>query len=427
MVIATIDSLLALDWPALEILIVDNNTGDAALWQPVEAHVEARVAAGVKAQLCFFHLPQWPGYKAGALNFALERTDPRAEWIAVVDADYLVNPNWLRSLGGYFSDPTVGIVQSPQAHRDWSQSRLSRMMNWEYDGFFRNGMHHRQERDAAIQHGTMTVIRAGALRAANGWETACVCEDTELGLRLVQQGLRLVYVDAVLGSGLVPTDFAAYQRQRRRWAQGAMQILRIHRQALFGRSRLTLAQRYHLVAGWLPWVGDGLHLFFSLAAMLWTIGVLVSPETFGWPIALFVVPLAVFFVIRLFLTPLLYRRRVPCRPDEVVGAVLAGIGLSHSVARGVFAGLFKNDAVFAVTRKGVGNSRRQSGGALASVGQEIALSAGLLTCIVAVGLQPGAESDVARWGWMLALGLQVLPYLAAVVCASLPLRPKLRR
>ena len=95
----------------------------------------------------------------------------------------------------------------------------------------------------------------------------------------MQQGLRLVYVDEVLGSGLVPTDFSAYQRQRRRWAQGAMQILRTHRQSLFGRSSLSLAQRYHFVAGWLPWVGDGLHLFFSLAAMLWTLGVLLAPET----------------------------------------------------------------------------------------------------------------------------------------------------
>ena len=283
MVIATIDSLLALDWPAFEIVVVDNNTSDAALWQPVEAHVQACLAAGLKTQLRFFHLPQWPGYKAGALNFALEKTDPRAEWIAVVDADYLVKSNWLRALGGYFSDPTVGVVQSPQAHRDWSQSTLSRMMNWEYDGFFRIGMHHRQERDAAIQHGTMTVIRASALRAVNGWETACVCEDSELGLRLVQQGLRLVYVDEVLGSGLVPTDFAAYQRQRRRWAQGAMQILRTHRQALFGRSSLSLAQRYHFVAGWLPWVGDGLHLFFqSRRHAAGRSACCIAPEVF-WP------------------------------------------------------------------------------------------------------------------------------------------------
>ena len=425
MVIATIDSLLALDWPAFEIVIVDNNTGDPALWQPVETHVQACLAAGVAPQLRFFHLPQWPGYKAGALNFALAQTDARAEWIAVVDADYLVESNWLRALGGHFADPTVGVVQSPQAHRDWSDSLLSRMMNWEYDGFFRIGMHHRQERDAAIQHGTMTVIRASALRAVNGWATACVCEDSELGLRLVQRGLRLVYVDEVLGSGLVPTDFSAYQRQRRRWAQGAMQILRTHRQSLFGRSSLPLAQRYHFVAGWLPWVGDGLHLFFSITAILWTLGVLIAPSLFGLPITLFVVPLAVFFVIRLLLTPLLYGRRVPCPVADVAGAAVASVGLSHSVARGVLAGLFGKSAVFAVTRKGIGNRPLKAAGAFASVREEIALLGGLLACIVALGFQPTAESDVARLVWMLALGLQALPYLAALVCAGLPLRLKL--
>ena len=50
-------------------------------------------------------------------------------------------------------------------------------------------------------------------------------EDAELGLRLLRQGLSAVYVDQVQGSGLVPADFAAYRRQRRRWAQGAMQTL----------------------------------------------------------------------------------------------------------------------------------------------------------------------------------------------------------
>ena len=194
------------------------------------------------------------------------------------------------------------------------------MMNWEYDGFFRIGMHHRQERDAAIQHGTMTVIRASALRAANGWETACVCEDTELGLRLVQRGLRLVYVDEVLGSGLVPTDFAAYQRQRRRWAQGAMQILRTHRQALvwplppalgaalpFRRRLVALGRRR--AASVFQCHGDALDdRACWLRPVVWL------------PITLFVVPLAVFFVIRLLLTPLLYGRRVPCPVADVAGA-----------------------------------------------------------------------------------------------------------
>ena len=434
MVIAAIDSLLTLEWPAFEVLVVDNNTSNQALWNPVEAHVRARLAAADKASdtaasgpsLSFFHLPHWPGYKAGALNFALEHTDPRAEWVAVVDADYLVKPEWLRALAGYFADMAVGVVQSPQAHRDWSDTRLRRMMNWEYDGFFRIGMHHRQERDAAIQHGTMTLIRAAALRDVGGWDVDCVCEDTELGLRLMQAGFRLIYVDQVLGTGLVPTDFAAYQRQRRRWAQGAMQILRRHWAILFGESRLQPAQRYHFIAGWLPWLGDTLHLFFSVAAISWTLGVLAAPQIFGLPIALFVVPLAVFFVTRLALVPLLYSRRVPCPAADVAGAALAGMGLSHSIARGVIAGLSGRRAVFDVTRKGKTSDNPeapplQQPGAFASVREESVLLLGLLLCIAALGFAPGEPSATLKV-WILALSLQALPYAAAIGCAWLSFR-----
>ena len=432
MVRATIDRLLALDWPAFEVLVVDNNTNDPALWQPVEAYVNARRAAATKTAqtsasgpgLRFFHLPRWPGYKAGALNFALAQTDPRAEWVAVVDADYLVAPDWLRALAGHFAAPTVAVVQSPQAHRDWAGTRLRRMMNWEYDGFFRIGMHHRQEREAAIQHGTMTLIRAAALRRVGGWDAGSICEDSELGLRLLRQGWRLVYVDQVLGTGLVPSDFAAYQRQRRRWAQGAMQILRRHRSALFGRSRLQPAQRYHFVAGWLPWLGDALHLGFSVVAIAWTLGVLSAPQIFGLPTPLFVAPLGVFVALRLLLVPLLYSRRVPCSAADIVGAALAGMALSHSIARGVIAGLTRQRAVFHVTRKGPveRTEKTRAGrrpGAYASVREEAALLVGLLASIAAIGVQPVAANPASA-GWLqLALGMQALPYAAALVCAWL--------
>jgi exo-beta-1,3-glucanase (GH17 family)/cellulose synthase/poly-beta-1,6-N-acetylglucosamine synthase-like glycosyltransferase len=434
MVIATIDSLLALDWPDLEIIVVDNNTADPALWQPVEAHVQRRLrergttalntalSTANEPALRFFHLPAWPGFKAGALNFALEQTDPRAEWIGVVDADYLVDPQWLRVLAGYFADPDIGIVQAPQAHRDWHGHALRRMMNWEYEGFFRIGMHHRHERDAIVQHGTMTLIRATALRDVGGWDGGCVCEDSELGLRVLQHGLRAVYVDRVLGTGLVPADFGAYRRQRRRWAQGAMQILRQHAGALFGPSPLSLGQRYHFVAGWLPWIGDALHLVFSLAALAWTCGFLVAPQLFGLPIGLFVVPLTVFFLARLVLGPLLYWRRVPCPPADIAGAALAGMGLSHSIARGVIAGLTRRHAVFHVTRRSDVSAKaapsRSARRLLGVVREEAALLLGLLACIMALALQrlPG---DTTTAVWMAVLGMQALPYAAALACGLL--------
>ncbi len=429
MVIATIDSLLALDWPALEILIVDNNTSDPALWQPVQDHVrrhlqEREAGATHGPALRFFHLPDHPGFKAGALNFALTQTDPQAAWIAVVDADYLVRPEWLRELAGHFGDPTVGIVQAPQAHRDWNDRPLRRMMNWEYEGFFRIGMHHRHERDAIVQHGTMTVIRAAALRGVGGWDEGCICEDTELGLRLFRLGLRAVYVDRVFGAGLVPADFGAYRRQRQRWAQGAMQILRRHAGALFGPSPLRRGQRYHFVAGWLPWIGDALHLVFSFAAMAWSLGFLLAPQWFGLPTALFVVPLAVFFLARLVLGPLLYWRCVPCSAAGIAGAALAGMGLSHSVARGIIAGLTGRRAVFHVTRRVAATDPTPAAKPrvankyawLADVREETALLFGLLVCIstLAVHREPG---DTALAMWMIVLSMQSLPYAAALACA----------
>ena len=157
MVKLTLDSLAKLEYQNFEVLVIDNNTKDPTVWQPVETYV---THLGPKFR--FFHLDNWPGFKAGALNYALTQTDPRTEVVGVVDADYVVRPDWLSRLVGHFDAPKVAVVQAPQAHRDFKQNAFRRMCNWEFDGFFRIGMHHRNERDAIIQHGTMTLVRKTA-------------------------------------------------------------------------------------------------------------------------------------------------------------------------------------------------------------------------------------------------------------------------
>jgi len=438
MVIATLESLLALDWPALEICVVDNNTVDPALWQPVAQHV-ASLASRLNGAKCSQHdglvqviapgrrilfacVPTLAGFKAGALNRALSLTSEQAAWVAVVDADYCVQDDWLRAVGGYFEDPLVAIVQAPQAHREL-HSPLARAMNAEYDGFFRNGMHHRHERNAIIQHGTMTLIRASALRAALGWETRSICEDTELGLRLLATGARAVYVDRVFGAGLVPDDSISYGRQRFRWACGAMQILRLHARALLGPSPLSVGQRYHFVAGWLPWWGDTLHLLFSVAMVLWTIGMLAAPTRFDQPNWFFTLPLAAFFVSRLLVGPLLHARRVSGALSDVAAAALAGMALSHTIATGVISGLLGRRATFEVTRKAAVDGLpavRSSGLSHAvSVRQEALLLSALMACLLALTLAGEALpwTRAERLAWMALLCLQALPYLAALLLA----------
>ena len=120
----------------------------------------------------------------------LRSRTPRAdaEIIGVIDADYVVHPDWLKDLVPAFRRSHVGLVQAPQDHRDGERSAMHHAMNGEYAGFFDIGMVQRNEANAIIVHGTMCLIRRAALEAAGGWSSDTICEDTDLGLTLLEHG-----------------------------------------------------------------------------------------------------------------------------------------------------------------------------------------------------------------------------------------------
>jgi exo-beta-1,3-glucanase (GH17 family)/cellulose synthase/poly-beta-1,6-N-acetylglucosamine synthase-like glycosyltransferase len=414
MVILTIDSLAALDYENFEVLVIDNNTKRDEVWQPVEEHCRK-----LGAKFRFFHLNPWPGFKAGALNFGLKQTDPRAEVIAAIDADYVVRADWLKALTGYFADPKVAVVQCPQAHRDWEHNEFRRMTNWEYDGFFRIGMHHRNERNAIIQHGTMTMVRRGALEATGAWSEWTICEDAELGLRLMHAGYDTIYVDEVMGRGLTPADFTAYKSQRYRWAFGAMQILKARWHWLTERGPLSAGQRFHFLTGWFSWFADALHLAFTMLALTWTAGMIGLPEYFTLPLDLFIYPILGFFVFKAVIGIWLYRVRVPCSWKDTIAASVASMGLSHAIARGIYLGLWKKQGEFVRTAK----SRRigQRPNPFAAVQEEllmfIAIMLGIFGMLHAVGINY-LEGKL----WIMILSAQAIPYLSALIGAGVAAR-----
>jgi len=77
-------------------------------------------------------------------------------------------------------------------------------MNGEYAGFFDIGMVQRNEANAIIVHGTMCLIRRAAMDMAGGWSSDTICEDTDLGLTIQQQGWLTHYTNQRYGEGLLP-------------------------------------------------------------------------------------------------------------------------------------------------------------------------------------------------------------------------------
>jgi cellulose synthase/poly-beta-1,6-N-acetylglucosamine synthase-like glycosyltransferase len=422
MVIATIDSLAAMDYPDFEVIVVDNNTPDPALWRPVKQHCQA-----LGSRFRFFTLGKYPGFKAGALNYALSVTDPRAEVVGVVDADYIVEKNWLTATVPYFAESNVALVQCPQEHRGWEQNRFQTMENDEYSGFFRIGMVQRNEENAIIQHGTMTLIRRGELQEVNGWAEWCICEDAELGLRLLCRNRKSVYVNHPLGRGLVPDSYEAYSKQRFRWAFGGMRIVRHHWRVLFGFSPgLNASQRYHFVKGWLPWVGDALHMAFTAAALVWSAMLLIDPLQTEFPEPIFVYPALALVALRLSGTFWTYSTRVRIGRDRTLMAMIAGGSLTHSIAKAVFQGLLGPGKPFHRTPK-MDNAPALVR-SLVIAREEIFLCLALNLFAIGLLCEFGVVNDDAVL-WAFALTTQSLPYLAAAMAAVIssmaPGRPRI--
>jgi exo-beta-1,3-glucanase (GH17 family)/cellulose synthase/poly-beta-1,6-N-acetylglucosamine synthase-like glycosyltransferase len=426
----TLDALAALNYPRFEVLVVDNNTQDPAVWEPVRAHcaqLNRRLVLNGKQngqRFRFFHVSPLAGFKAGALNFALRETDPKAGIIAVIDADYLVSPNWLRDLIPAFFDDEVAIVQAPQDYRDGDENAFKAMCLAEYRGFFHIGMVTRNERNAIIQHGTMTMIRREALASVGGWSEWCITEDAELGLRLFERGHKALYIPVTYGRGLIPDTFNDFKKQRFRWAYGAMRVLIAHRRELLGlhRTGLSSGQRWHFLSGWLPWFADGFNLLFNFAALAWTVAMVAAPHQVTPPyMSIALVPL-VLFGFKMLKSLVLYRRRVDATWRQALAAGLAGLALSHTIARATWAGVASGKLGFFRTPKLASSAALLR--ALVDAREEALLLSAFLLGAFAVLQRPDAFMiDVRVWAAVLLV--QAVPYAAAMLVSLISALPRL--
>ena len=351
MVIETLRSLLQLDYPRYEIILIDDNTDDEELWRPVEAWCARH---GVK----FAHLDNWPGYKSGALNYALRRlTSPEADVIGVVDSDYQIEPGFLRRCAPPFADPWIGFVQSPQDYRDWTQARYYRRLYYSYKYFFAVSQPSRNEHDGAIFAGTMGLIRRVALDELGGWDEWCITEDAELSLRLLRAGWSGLHVDQSWGRGIMPLTFEALKGQRYRWCFGGIQLLRMHwRSMMPGRqgreNHLSAGQRWAYLAGAAQWYGDLLSLLFFIFLLAGAANLATGGGQLFRKLTVFLVSaVPVMVLLGLVRAITLLRRGTGASWRDAIGAFFIWQSTSLVVARASVLGLFAKKAAFLRTPK----------------------------------------------------------------------------
>ena len=332
-VCATLNALSRIRYPNFEVILVDNNTKDPALWKPLERHCEQLNTASSGPNFRFFHVDPLAGAKAGALNFALRHTDPEAELIAVVDADYQASPDFLERLVGFFDDPLIGFVQTPHDYRGWQGNFYQRACYWEYMLYFRLQLACLNEWVASYIIGTMCVTRRCALEEAGGWAEWCLTEDSECAVRIHALGYSSIFLTQSFGWGLIPENFRGYKKQRLRWTIGPIQQIWKHWHLYLPDpfatpSKLTLWQRLLELSHSLGGTQPVMTLVFLPLACATLVSTIVHQETIVVPTVLWIAAGAI-LPAALANVWLMYRL-AGCRSVfDMVGATMAALSLVH--------------------------------------------------------------------------------------------------
>jgi len=406
----TLRALSNLNYTNFEVLVIINNTPEDFYKQPIKALCDELGPRFVYLDI------QCTGFKAGALNTALAYTNPHSEILAVIDADYVISPNWLIDLVPIFDDPKVALVQAPQDHRDGKESLLKTAMNAEYAGFFDIGMVERNEENAIVAHGTMLMIRKSAFDEVGQWNTDTIVEDSELGLRLFEAGYIAHYTNRRYGFGLLPDTIQAFKNQRHRWAYGAIQILKKHWQHFKSSSTtLTSAQKHHFITGWFFWLSDALGTVTSVLNIIWVPVILFVGVTI--PTIALTVPILTAFAVNVIHAFVLYRTRVKANFFHSLLGAIAAMSLQLTIFKAVYDGFVKDSLPFIRTEKG-GNSKKSSGNPIKN---EIILATLLLGSFLALVLT-NKQEIVEVYLFAGTLFIQSIPYISAIILRLIELK-----
>jgi cellulose synthase/poly-beta-1,6-N-acetylglucosamine synthase-like glycosyltransferase len=160
------------------------------------------------------------GYKAGALQAGLDIDD--SEFVAIFDADFVPNPNFIQDIIGYFADPAIGMVQTRWEHLNEEQSLLTKLLAFAIDAHFSVEQGGRQAAHSFINfNGTAGMWRRKTIDEAGGWQSDCLTEDLDLSFRAQLKGWHFLFVEGITTPSELPAHMGAIRTQQFRWTKGA--------------------------------------------------------------------------------------------------------------------------------------------------------------------------------------------------------------
>ncbi len=215
-----IQSVCEIDYPTerLEIQVLDDSTDETV--KIAQNTVEKYKNLGFNIK--YIHRTDRSGYKAGALKYGLEIAE--GEFVAIFDADFVPNPDFLKKTVPHFNNPNVGMVQTRWEHLNEEYSYLTKAQALALDGHFVLEQQVRNKAGFFINfNGTAGIWRKETILDAGNWHSDTLTEDLDLSYRAQLRGWKFMYLNDVTSPAELPADINALKTQQFRWTKGAVE------------------------------------------------------------------------------------------------------------------------------------------------------------------------------------------------------------
>ena len=215
-----VEAVSRFDYPRelLDVQVLDDSTDET---QQVASGVVDRFAAE-GLLIAYIHRSNRAGYKAGALENGLKTS--RGEFVAIFDADFIPEADFLRRTIPYFQNDEIGMVQARWTYLNRDYSLLTQVETILLDGHFVVEHGARSRRGTFFNfNGTAGVWRRQAIEDAGGWQHDTLTEDTDLSYRAQLYGWKFLYLPDIECASELPIDMNGFKAQQARWAKGLMQ------------------------------------------------------------------------------------------------------------------------------------------------------------------------------------------------------------